>query len=319
MIRSVHSSPYRVTPAARHGEKLSRIAIVCAFAVLTTAGCGVIGEGESPSPTETSRFHVSSAPFWSDEFDGAAGTQPDVNFWNMEVGNREQEGWWNNELQYYTRDAANASETGSGHLEIAARQADEDQRLPCYPSGNCDYTSARLTTEGKVALKYGRADIRATLPTGQGLLPAIWMLGDNGRAWPGQGEIDIVEVVGNEPNTAYGTVHGPTYKNATGIGGSYDLGSSASAGSHVYSIIKEPQKITWLVDDQAYFEVTPRNLPSEKDWVFEQDMHFLLNIAVGGDWPGDPSSSNTFPAKMKVDFIRLYGAGTVNGKEVSGP
>lgn len=284
----------------------------------TATATGPTTATASPTASPTAR-RATTEPFWSDEFTGPAGRRPDARTWHREVGNRRQRGWWNNELQYYTARAANASLTGRGRLAIRARVAGPRGHLPCWPRGRCAYTSARLTTEGTVALTHGRVDVRARIPTGRGLLPAVWMLGDNGRTWPRQGEIDIVEVVGHEPRTAYGTAHGPTYFNEGGLGGTAPLGGRAERRFHVYSVVKEPERITWLVDDRAYFSLTPQDLPSADDWVFEQSMHLLLNVAVGGDWPGDPGRRTAFPATMQVDYVRLFGDGVVDGTPVSGP
>lgn len=266
-------------------------------------GCG--------SPPDTHSSQAGEKPFWRAEFDEAQGARPSSRYWKTETGNRDAEGWGNDELQYYTRDAANSATDGSGHLLISARPAPIGSNLPCYTQTSCPWTSARLTTEGKVALTYGRAEIRAKLPTGTGLLPAIWMLGDNGVEWPGQGEIDICEVVGGEPRTVYGTAHGPTYFNENGIGGSITLPGDASRTFHTYAVDKQPRRITWLVDGKPYFTLTPSKLPAERDWVFEQDMHLLLNVAVGGDWPGPPDASTPSPATMVVDYVRFYGKGRV--------
>lgn len=285
----------------RYGHRVALLAVGVALLLAVGHADAVEGPG------------AADELFWSDEFTGPARTRPDANVWNTEVGNRRQQGWWNNELQYYTARRANSALTGSGKLAISAKQATRGDRLPCWPRGRCAYTSARLTTEGTVALTYGRVDVRAKLPTGKGLLPAIWMLGDNGRTWPRQGEIDIVEVVGGEPRTAYGTAHGPHFFNEAGIGGTVDLGGRASERFHLYSVVKEPDRITWLVDDEPYFSLTPEDLPSARDWVFEQSMHLLLNVAVGGDWPGDPGKSTPFPATMTIDYVRMYGSGVVDG------
>ncbi|MEU6845603.1 glycoside hydrolase family 16 protein [Streptomyces sp. NPDC046716] len=247
--------------------------------------------------------------FWQAEFDGSAGTRPSVKYWNTETGNRDEEGWGNNELQYYTDDAANSALDGTGHLLITAKRAPEEAELPCYPQKVCPFTSARLTTAHKVSLRHGRVEVRAELPTGQGLLPAIWMLGDNGAQWPRQGEIDISEVVGDEPRTVYGTAHGPTYYNENGIGGSTSLPAGAGRAFHTYAVEKEPHRITWSVDGKQYFTLTPDKLPATRDWVFEQDMHLLLNVAVGGDWPGPPDDSTRLPATMTIDYVRFYGTG----------
>ncbi|MEW2045174.1 glycoside hydrolase family 16 protein [Streptomyces sp. NPDC005476] len=274
-------------------------------AVLTLIGllCGC-GSG---SPADAPPSPAGQQPFWQAEFDGVAATRPSPKTWNTETGNREAEGWGNKELQYYTDDAANSGLDGAGHLLISARPAAAGSELPCYTQEFCPWTSARLTTEGKVALTHGRAEIRAKLPTGTGLLPAIWMLGDNGVEWPGQGEIDICEVVGGEPGTVYGTAHGPTYFNENGIGGSFTLPADASRAFHTYAIDKQPHRITWSVDGKPYFTLTPAKLPAPGDWVFEQDMHLLLNVAVGGDWPGPPDASTPSPATMTVDYVRFYG------------
>lgn len=293
-----------------------------AVLVVLTAGAavGVRAEaGTSPTPDVARSAGPSMRPFWSDEFDGPARTRPDRAAWRAEVGNRRQQGWWNNELQYYTDRRTNSALSGSGRLLISARKAARRDRLPCWPRGRCAYTSARLTTEGHVSLSYGRVDVRAQLPTGRGLLPAVWMLGNNGRTWPRQGEIDIVEVVGHEPRTVYGTAHGPHFFNESGLGGTTRLPARAHTAFHVYSVVKEPERITWLVDDEPYFSLTPRDLPAADDWVFEQDLHLLLNVAVGGDWPGDPGRATRFPARLKVDYVRLYGSGIVDGVAVSSP
>ena len=277
---------------------------------LAVIACVILALGAAPTPAEGREPGGSDDLLWSDEFDGPAGERPSDAVWTTESGNREQEGWWNNELQFYTDDASTSSLDGDGHLVLSALRAPAGADLPCWPSGDCAFTSARLTTEGTVALEYGRIDVRAKIPTGTGLLPAIWMLGNNGVVWPGQGEIDIVEVVGGEPRTVYGTVHGPTYFNADGINGTVELDADASDDFHVYSIDKRPGVITWLVDDEPYFTLTPEDLPAPEDWVFDQDMHLLLNVAVGGDWPGAPGADTAFPASMSVDYVRLYGTGT---------
>ncbi|MCQ9181365.1 glycoside hydrolase family 16 protein [Streptomyces sp. IBSBF 2953] len=276
------------------------LAVVLALSGLL-CGCGPTEGAPSRSAREV--------PFWQEEFDGAAAARPSEKSWNTETGNRDAEGWGNNELQYYTDDAANSGLDGEGHLSISARPARAGSRLPCYTQEFCTWTSARLTTEGKVALTHGRAEIRARLPTGTGLLPAIWMLGDNGAEWPAQGEIDICEVVGGEPRTVYGTAHGPTYFNENGIGGSLALPADASQAFHTYAVDKQPRRITWSVDGKPYFTLTPAQLPAPRDWVFEQDMHLLLNVAVGGDWPGPPDSSTPSPASMTIDYVRFYGKG----------
>ncbi|MFF5899083.1 family 16 glycosylhydrolase [Streptomyces argenteolus] len=278
-----------------------------ALALLVVLG-GLLSACAGPSaPTDSPR--AADEPLWSAEFDGAAATRPSAAFWNTETGNREAEGWGNDELQYYTDDAANSSLDGEGHLVLSARPAPDGSELPCHTQRFCPWTSARLTTEGKVALTSGRVEVRAKLPTGTGLLPAIWMLGENGAEWPAQGEIDICEVVGTEPRTVYGTAHGPTYFDEDGIGGETTLAADASQAFHTYAVEKRPNRVTWSVDGKPYFTLTPSKLPAPRDWVFEQDMHLLLDVAVGGDWPGPPDASTPSPATMTVDYVRFYGEG----------
>lgn len=291
----------RARGGSRAAHRWTRVTLVLALGGLL-GGCG-----SAPGPAGPST--AGDEPFWQAEFEGAAGTRLPEEAWTTETGNRDAEGWGNNELQYYTDDAANSALDGAGHLVISARPAPAGSDLPCYTQEFCTWTSARLTTGGKVALTHGRVEVRAKLPVGTGLLPAIWMLGDNGVEWPGQGEIDICEVVGGEPRTVYGTAHGPTYFNENGIGASTTLPADASEGFHTYAVDKQPRRITWSVDGEPYFVLTPAELPSPRDWVFEQDMHLLLNIAVGGDWPGPPDTSTPSPASMTVDHVRFYGTG----------
>ncbi len=307
----------RRTHQVRTAAALAALATIASSLALTSVRAEADQMDASTSGAPSAVVTAAAEPFWSDEFSGPSGARPDKRAWNREVGNRVQRGWWNNELQYYTAGAANSSMTGTGKLLIQAKHAGRRSDLPCWPRGRCHYTSARLTTEGTVSLTHGRVDVRAKLPTGKGLLPAIWMLGNNGRGYPEQGEIDIVEVVGGQPRTAYATVHGPGYLGDEGLGATLDLGARASKSFHVYSLVKEPNSLTWLVNDKPYLTVTSDDIPADKEWVFEQDMHLLLNVAVGGNWPGDPGSSTKFPATMKVDYVRMYGQGIVNGVEVS--
>ncbi|WP_208007481.1 glycoside hydrolase family 16 protein [Labedella endophytica] len=278
----------------------------------TLAGCASASPNSEPDSNATSSD--TAAPdtiLWADEFDGPAGQRPDDAVWVAEIGNRDDEGWGNDELQYYTDAPENASLDGDGHLVIAALPAADGEDLPCFTVPSCPYTSARLTTAGTVALRTGRVEVRARIPNGTGLLPAIWMLGDNGEIWPAQGEIDIAEVVGGEPDTVYGTAHGPTYFNENGIGAALELDEASGDDFHVYAVDKQRDAITWSVDGVDYLTLTPEDLPAPDDWVFEQDMHLLLNVAVGGDWPGSPDETTAFPAEMAVDYVRMTGEGTL--------
>ena len=241
---------------------------------------------------------------WSDEFEGLAGTVPDPAFWNVETGNREKNGWGNHEGQYYTQSPENACLDGQGCLVIAAREVPEDERggLPRWDGGDCRYTSARLSTRGKVEFTYGKAEARLTLPHGVGLWPAFWSLAEG--LWPESGEIDIMEWIGRTPDTLYATVHGPGYSGATGPQGKRPLLSPSEP--HTFALIKRPYELVWQLDGADYHRLTPADLPDAGEWVFERPYHLLLNFAVGGDWPGPPSEDISFPQTLTADFVRLW-------------
>ena len=228
---------------------------------------------------------------WHDEFDG---TSLDATKWVRETGGG---GWGNAELEFYTDRPENAH-IDAGYLVIAARRE---------TFGNRDYTSARLKTQGFGAWQYGRIEARIQIPRGQGLWPAFWLLGDNipSAGWPTCGEIDIMENIGKEPGRIHGTVHGPGYSGAGGISSAYDLPAGAFADTfHVYAIEWEPAAIRWYVDDALYKTVTPRDLPGR--WVYDHPFFVILNVAVGGYWPGSPDATTVFPQTMRVDYVRVY-------------
>lgn len=232
---------------------------------------------------------------WAEEFSGPV---IDPNSWFFETGDGCPDvcGWGNNELEYYTDEEANAKIV-DGKLVITAIKKE----------GYDEYTSARMITRGKKEFQYGRIDIRARLPYGQGIWPAIWMLGTNINkvGWPQCGEIDIMELVGHKPKTTYGTAH-------------YDAGGYASKGSsyslttgqtfadefHVFSILWEKDQIRWYVDYHPFFELDIEMVGST--WPFNNLFYFILNIAVGGNWPGDPDVTTIFPQIMEVDYIRVF-------------
>jgi beta-glucanase (GH16 family) len=240
---------------------------------------------------------------WHDEFDGPA---IDRSRWTFDQGGL----WSNGELQFYTDRPANAR-SENGQLVLEARREEY---------GGNEFTSARLKTAGLAAFRYGRIEARMQVPAGQGLWPAFWMLGESfpRAAWPGCAEIDIVEVLGREPATAHATVHGARFHGAAGITGAYTLprGSLADA-PHVFAIEWEPGVIRWYVDDVLYHTVTPRDLPDPAEWPFDKPFFIILNLAVGGNWPGDPVASTPFPAQLRVDYVRVYGRPGVSRPVVS--
>jgi len=228
---------------------------------------------------------------WHDEFDGTA---LDTTKWVRETGGN---GWGNAELEYYTNRVENAR-VANGYLVIEARRE---------AFGNRAYTSARLKTQGFGAWQYGRIEARIQIPRGQGLWPAFWMLGDNIAqvGWPGCGEIDIMENIGKEPARVHATVHGPGYSGANGVTSSYDLRTGAFADTfHVFAVEWQPGAIQWYVDSIPYHSVNPLNLPGT--WVFDHPFFILLNVAVGGYWPGSPDATTVFPQTMLVDYVRVY-------------
>jgi beta-glucanase (GH16 family) len=243
---------------------------------------------------------------WSDEFEGARNAAVDKAKWKLEVGGG---GWGNNERQYYTKKNKNAYLDGAGSLVIEAKKTKRNQKLSCW-YGRCEYTSARLVTKGKFDVTYGRIEARMKIPQGQGIWPAYWMLGSNivEAGWPASGEIDIMENIGREPTTVHGTIHGPGYSGGNGIGAAYEHpeGAKFADDYHVYAIEWEPNVIRWYVDDALYATKTPADLPNGARWVYDHPFFLLLNVAVGGNWPGYPDATSQFPQQMLVDYVRVY-------------
>jgi beta-glucanase (GH16 family) len=235
---------------------------------------------------------------WSEEFDGDPGAPADPRIWQMETG---AGGWGNEELQYYTDGSENVFLDGAGHLAIVVRQPDPKLRDGRY--SGCAYTSARLISKDRVALRYGLVKARIQVPDGRGIWPAFWMLGQDidSAGWPQCGEIDVMEVLGQDP----AVVHGPGYSGAAGVTASHRAGVSLAAGFHVYCVAWEPSRIRWYLDDQLYATVVPGDLRG-RPWVFDHDCYLLINVAVGGTFPGNPDSTVTFPRTMLIDYIRHY-------------
>ncbi|MBL7776237.1 MAG: family 16 glycosylhydrolase [Saprospiraceae bacterium] len=232
---------------------------------------------------------------WQDEFDG---NSLDANFWTHETGTG-QGGWGNNELQHYRPENTYFQ---SGKLIIEARQEN---------FGGSNYTSSRLITKGKKEFQYGRIDIRAALPEGQGLWPALWMLGSDFSqvGWPACGEIDIMEIIGSQPGRVHGTVHyGASPATHQQNGGSRALsgGAKFSEAFHVFSLEWEPNRLRWYLDDVQFHEATPATLGNGQPWPFNQPFFFIFNVAVGGNWPGSPDASTQFPQRMIVDYVRVF-------------
>ena len=277
------------------------------------AACGGGGANAAPAPAPApapaapapAPLPTSWTLVWSDEFNDAAGTAPRAANWNSELGNAENGGWGNHELEYYTAAPKNTWQDGNGSLIIQAEKT--PNAGPCWNSKPCDYTSARMQTKGKVSFNYGKLEARIKIPVGQGIWPAFWALGETGD-WPAGGELDIMEYIGKTPLAVYGTAHGPGYSGANGIG--KPLNSTIPWGNdwHTYTLIKQPNLIVWQVDGVELQRLTPASLPAGAAWVFERPFFVILNLAVGGDWPGSPDANTVFPAQMKVDWVRIYKA-----------
>jgi beta-glucanase (GH16 family) len=253
------------------------------------------------SPTSYDGYNL----VWSDEFNGSS---VNTDNWTHEIGdgcNVNLCGWGNNELEYYRSENTSVA---NGLLTITAKQES---------FGGRSYTSSRLKTEGKKFFTYGRIDIRAKLPKGQGIWPALWMLGENISevSWPASGEIDIMEMVGGSGGES--TVVGTAHWNNGGTGASY---SPASFGDtltltggetlankyHVFSLIWNADSLTWYIDDVEYHRMAIDNSVSLS--AFQKEFFLLFNVAVGGNWPGVPNANTSFPQRMLVDYVRVFQA-----------
>jgi beta-glucanase (GH16 family) len=235
---------------------------------------------------------------WSDEFDGPNGSAVDTAKWSFDVGCG---GWGNGELQYYTDRTANAY-IEDGALVIKAQRED-------YSTSR--HTSARLATRNKGDWLTGRFEIRAKLPCGQGIWPAIWMLPTDWEygGWPSSGEIDIMELVGHEPARVHGTLH--YGKPHTYTGNHYELtgGETFADRYHVFATEWEPGEIRWYVDGVHYQTQTEWFTSSSKGThpaPFDRRFHLIINVAVGGAWPGYPDETTVLPQTMHVDYVRVY-------------
>lgn len=272
------------TPTAAAG-------LVLLATLLSAASCGEepLGYAADPNAWEL---------VWSDEFEGPAGQLPDPSKWGFDIGTD----WGNGQLEWTTDRPANVSLDGAGNLAITARRESWEGQ---------PYTSGRIQTKDRFEREGGRFAARIRLPVGRGIWPAFWMLGDNlaTAGWPAAGEIDIMEHIGKFPAIAYGTVHGPGYSGSQGIGGSLTLpgGAKFADDFHVFACEWEPQELRFYVDGQLYHTVTPADLPAGKAWVFDDQPFFIiLNLAVGGAWPGYPDSTTVFPQFLHVDYVRVY-------------
>jgi beta-glucanase (GH16 family) len=280
----------------QHRALISTITI-SVLTMLLAGSCG----GQAPStttPPPTPSYQL----VWSDEFSGSDGSAPDATKWAIQTGGG---GWGNNELESYTARPANVQISG-GNLVITAVKED-------YTGADGiarHYTSGRLQTKGLFSQQYGRFEARIKIPRGQGIWPAFWMLGNNidTAGWPACGEIDIMENIGKEPAIVHGTLHAPGYPPA-GYTAAYSQPNSLSFADdfHVFAVEWEPQQVRLYVDGNLYATDTKAGSPQPNSWPFDgQPFFMLLNLAVGGDWPGNPDTTTQFPQQMQVDYVRVY-------------
>lgn len=288
-------------------------AVVCMFAcvgmALQTAPAGAQTGG--PATGAAAQWTL----VWNDEFNGPNGSAPDPAKWQIVTGG---DGFGNDELEYYTGRPKNIYQE-DGHLVITARR----ERYTGPDGVRRRYTSARIETKGLFETQYGRMEARMKIPAGQGLWPAFWAMGANFDrvGWPECGEMDIMENIGREPESVHGTLHGPGYSGDAPLTGTYTLpaGARAADGYHVYAAEWEPGTVRFYVDG-VLFETRTAAEVAGKPWAFDHPFFLLVNLAVGGNWPGPPDRHTTFPARLLVDYVRVYRRTEIReqGSEIKG-
>ena len=283
------------------------------LAVATLLACSRGGTPPVVAPIDTTPVTPSTPTTWtlawSDEFDGAAGSRVDAAKWGHDLGDGCGSGicgWGNNEKEYYTDATENVSLDGQGHLQIVARQAPAG--LTCY-YGACRYTSGKITTRGKMNAAPGRVEARLKLPAGQGLWPAFWMLGSGFPtvSWPACGELDIMENKGSTPTATSSAIHGPGYSGNTRFARLTQLaGGGVTSDFHTYAVEWDGESVKFSVDSAVHYSVARSDLLQYGSSVISQPYFVILNLAVGGQFDGDPRSDAIFPATMLVDWVRVY-------------
>jgi beta-glucanase (GH16 family) len=245
--------------------------------------------------------HTAPVTVFDDEFNGDAGAQPSGASWSASTGGN---GWGNHELETYTKSPSNAHTDGAGDLDVIARH-----ETHTGPDGiTRDYTSARLLTQGKVEFQYGTVEARMIVPEGQGLLSAFWMLGANVDTvgWPLCGEIDTMENLGDEPTTAHGTIHGAGPNGTSWLSGAAGTSTTELSNAfHTYGTVWGPSALAMTLDGRPYMTASSSDIPATEYWSFNHPFYLLLDVAVGGTWPGSPDDSTNFPASMSVDYVRV--------------
>jgi beta-glucanase (GH16 family) len=281
----------------------TRLANVCAL-LLALSGAAA-GAQASRARVNTKKWTLA----WSDEFDGAAGRGVDAANWRIDTADgcaNGNCGWGNDEKEYYSRSRRNLALDGRGHLMIVARRA--PAHLGCY-YGPCRYTSAKITTRGKVEARPGRVEARIKLSAGQGLWPAFWLLGADfpETPWPDCGELDIMENHGSNLQSTSSAIHGPGYfGNTPFVHADTLMHGSFADRFHTFAVEWDSLRVRFFVDGSPHYTVERSEVEQHGRWVFDQPFFVILNLAVGGHFDGDPKSDAILPATMLVDYVRVY-------------
>jgi beta-glucanase (GH16 family) len=269
------------------------------YFLLAANPCDVGTAARPPSVAQTSSWSLT----WFDEFSAADGSAPDPAKWTYELGGN---GWGNFELGTYTSRPENL-QIRDGNLAISARR----EKFTGADGITRDFTSARLKTQDRFAQAFGRFEARIKIPRGQGIWPAFWLLGADIKqdGWPKCGEIDIMENIGSEPSINHASLHGPSsVASHSDLTGTYLMptGQSLADDFHIYAVEWEPGIARFYVDSDNYATFKQAQWPAGGQWVFDHPFFIILNVAVGGGWPGPPDASTQFPQQMLVDYVRVY-------------
>lgn len=292
------SSDSRFIATERHRRRRRFSETICAFGASLCLVTWLFGSSLSPQQQDHGPWRL----VWSDEFDYTG--LPDPAKWGYDVGGG---GWGNKELQNYTSARKENARVEDGRLIIEARRDGSTKQM---------YTSARLVSKAKGDWTYGRFEVKARLPSGRGTWPAIWMLpssktyGNGG--WPDNGEIDIMEHVGFDPDVIHGSAHTRAYYHLIGTQKTGRLLVPTSRTEfNVYAVEWTPEEMRWYVNNKQYFTFKNEHLTSRtagyQQWPFDKPFHFILNIAVGGTWGGAKGIDDTiWPQRMEIDYVRVY-------------
>ena len=285
------------------------VALAAAIACSSGGTPATVPPSTTP-PTTTPPSATTWTLLWSDEFEGAAGSRVDAAKWTHDLGDGCANGicgWGNSEKEFYTDAPENVSLDGEGRLRIVARPAPAG--LTCY-YGPCRYTSGKITTRGKMSAAPGRVEARIKVPVGQGLWPAFWMLGSSFPTvpWPACGELDIMEFKGSTPGSMSSAVHGPGYSGNTPFARTLSIpGGNFPADFHTFGVEWDAETVSFSVDGTSHYTVGRADLLQRGSSILGQPYFVILNLAVGGQFDGDPATDAILPATMLVDWVRVYG------------